>query len=364
MAAPADMVEAVLKAEESSLPFATVFVAPPDFSLDESAAKQLNGLIGAHVVSDSQTSKVILIWKSAAHAQASDGRLRTLFQVGNAEWSGLVARTIVPQKPLWKRISLGKAILAAAAMFGALAAMRDYYAELFVSPRVGVDLSATAPLDYAGGAQLRIPFSVRNLVRFGRANIEFGRPTLTSAAGGQPTLLSVDRTAVPQLTPGSSADAVVWGEAPQVRGASPPAPYELKIVGTASIGLFARSVPIEAKRTIQVWADRGWKYKLIQRGQSLSVLRVTLYPGRDFETGWTGALSFRTTAPIEDISVEGVTGRHKCVSAAGGYLCSVEVTTPALKALTERSFHMTITAESPQTDRFWTELEQNIKARF
>ena len=354
----------VQKSSEGNLAYATCSVAPKDLSFRDFRVRDFPGLVAAHVVRRNDSSLVVLIWKNAGYAGTKGPDVQERLHLGAVYWEGAIADTAVLKPPLLKRFSVTKAIIGIAAVFGALTAIRDYYAELFVSPRVQMTISSAEPVDYASGTQVRIPFRVLNLGRYGPAHVELQGATLRPLSGGAETPLTLDRSAIPQLIPGSNEEAMILGTAPSLPGPSVPVPYELTVIGEASVGMFVPDEDIHASRTVNLWADIGWRSKLTP-GTSIGRLLVVLYPGRDQKDGLKGSITVRSPVRLDRANLKIDNAEESdttCTSARTD--CKVDFTTGPLVALKEQSYSLTIPAEGRLKPEQWAELGRNTEVFF
>ena len=357
---------AIRKAQDTAIPYTSCFECVPAFDLLKFEAGDYPGLISAEVVRSSTRCHTILCWRDRSWADTYEQQFRRSFGLGPPLWSGQVARVALPEKPLLQRVSLYKAIgaflVGAAAVFGGLTAIRDYFGDIFGAPSVAMDIASSSSLDYASGAQMQTPVKFWNLAGSGRATIRLEKAELRPESGSGPrAALSFDRVAVPQLAPGQEGSAIAWGAAPTLTGHNPPAAYTLKVAAAATEGWVRGPQALNARRLVRVWADRAWKVR-IDSGKAAARIGIMLYPGKDFGDGVKGQVYLGWCPLTPDVvHVDCCAGQTPTRS---GNSARLVFQTGALKQFREMPFVVAVVFERALTAEEWRRFESNVSVYF
>src|SRR5277367_4015507 len=203
-----------MRQDEAAIPFVSGYTAGPDFTFPADFPLSRYGLVKCETVRDGTQIKAYLRWRSEAHYKANEPLVRKVLGLTAPEATGPVVEEVAPREPPWKRhpITAGKAVIAVAALFGALSAFRDYFAELFFSPDVAVNVADSSAVGYHTGAELSIPLIVRNQALLGQAHVRVLTAELTPVSGhGTPITLRSTKIEIPQLTVGQAEELRVLG---------------------------------------------------------------------------------------------------------------------------------------------------------
>src|ERR1019366_9402000 len=107
---------------------------------------------------EKKEKKLIAYWRSFTDWDTRGPELKTNLRLPDAIWSGPVMEVRKPVDNLFKRHSLVASILAIAALFGALSAIRDYFSVLFTVPSVGLSYpdSESKEVDFIAGQPIAV----------------------------------------------------------------------------------------------------------------------------------------------------------------------------------------------------------------
>ena len=87
--------------------------------------------------------------------------------------------------------TLRKRVVGRPASFGALSALRDYFAVLLASSEATLAYFDLGCLDCVEGSQITVPVTVLSEVRFAPVRIEFDQPIIESSATNQKQALAI-----------------------------------------------------------------------------------------------------------------------------------------------------------------------------
>jgi hypothetical protein len=341
------------------------FQFPDDFK-----ANKFPGLVFCGVIRNSESSQVQSCWKNRSCCDTYEPLFRAELSLSEPNWAGAVAQFETPQRPWWRRhsISLGKFLLGLAALFGALSAVRDHFADLLAPPDVALYIAESAPVEYAAGSRLALPVKILNLERFGRATVNLNGALLRLKANPSVTVpLQFDTPGVPQLAPGQAVEAHLLGEAPTVQPGVDPQDYELELTVRATGGLFlgSRLVPFK-KRTFKVWSSLAWKVTLQvpTQNQQVAYVDVAIYPGRPFSGARGYVLLHLPEAPERvELVCCAISSRNINNSVKGHYASKLEFNTSALQPLQPTTEHVVVAFKRNLTKAEWAEVLNSIKVR-
>jgi hypothetical protein len=96
--------------------------------------------------------------------------------------------------------TLRKRVVGRPASFGALSALRDYFAVLLASSEATLAYFDLGCLDCVEGGQITVPVTVLSEVRFAPVRIEFDQPIIESSATNQKQALAIDVTGADEIT--------------------------------------------------------------------------------------------------------------------------------------------------------------------
>jgi hypothetical protein len=111
--------------DENTIPYCSVFKGdvgfsfPTDFSIQD-----YQGLLFCYVSKDNRDAKIVADWRSENHYRVSADRFKRDLKWIDTEWAGAVVEVQRRREPFWKR-NVTASILAIAALFGAISAIRD-----------------------------------------------------------------------------------------------------------------------------------------------------------------------------------------------------------------------------------------------
>jgi hypothetical protein len=265
------------------------FSIPQDFTISE-----YPGLLLCQVSKDSQNQKrLIAYWRGTTFSQAHESDLITELGLASASWTGPVIDVRKPAEPFFKRHSLAASILAVAALFGALSAIRDYFSVLFAVPYVGLSYtdSANNEVDVIAGRAISLQLKMLSEVRFTPMKITFDSASIRLKSGGRQQSLQFDNAIFSSLPPGQAQTVSITGTAPEHSKAQPsPDIYEIDVAATAKAGILSQGRVVNPPaRELWVWPTRSWASPLefVSTAGITCVLGGTVYPSDVYPAGAT-----------------------------------------------------------------------------
>lgn len=358
--------------ESHSTPFAITYTCPPSFSLPETfKTRRHRGLLFCAVVRNASCGSVHACWTDRESLESGEPVLRAELGLNASSTPQAIAQIATVTSPWWKRhsLSLSKAVLAIAALFGALTAIRDYFADLFLRPSVTAYVQDSAAVDYKEGSRLILPLKILNQNRFGRAAVKLEdaqfRNKLNPAAV---TRLELDTTNAPLLSPGQTVEAHVLGNAPTLSSPTGPQDFELDVPMRAFGGYFVPSQPVTfQRRTFKIWPNLASKpdFVHIQGNDQVAFVYIYIHSGRAFADGVRGyVLIDLPEAPdrVELVCCNAATVR-KVFSADGGARCKLDFKTSALPAFQTSVERVAIAFEHDLSTTQWDEISKSIRLK-
>jgi hypothetical protein len=352
-------------------PFVSTYSCDQSFCFPEGfSAKKYRGLLLCAVVQGGESATIHACWKNRDSLETDEPAFKAELHLEGARSRGPVAQLATLRSPWWKRhsISLGKAVLGLAALFGALSAIRDYFADLFVPPYISAYVQETASVDYPEGSRLVIPIKILNHGRFGRAIVALRGATLRSKVGPANSIpLELD-THDAQLPPGQIVEAHVLGTAPTLQRRDGPQDYELDVPMSASAGYFAgsRSVAFQ-KRTFKIWSDLAWRssFNLVPSNNEVAYVALYIHSGRAFSSGTKGYLLADLPEAPDRVELVccNATKINLIYSSGTKYRCKLEFKTGPLPAFQTSVQQVAIAFKRDLTPPEWERVSKSIQIR-
>lgn len=358
-----------LSAQSDSLAVMLTYSCGLTFQFPDSfKAKRFPGLIFCGIIRNSSSTRVQCCWKSQSFCNVYEPLLRTQLSLAEPTWAGAVAQFETPQSPWWKRhsVSLGKSLLGLAALFGALSAIRDHFADLLAPPYVSAYISDSASVDYSEGSRFTLPVKIENLGRFGRANVTLSGASLRLKRDRSVAVpLQFDTQGAPQLAPGQTVEAHLLGETPTQEPGVVPQDYEVDLSVRATGGIFLGSQPVLFQtRTFKVWPNLAWKTTLhiSPRSQQLAYLQVAIYSGRSLPSGARGFVLLHLPEKPESLGIRGEKVSHPINDPVKGSY-KLEFTTSALQQFQIRTEEVFIAFTRNLTEAEWDAILSNARVK-
>jgi hypothetical protein len=360
-----------MKDDAATIPYVTSYAASADFTFPTGFTPSRHGLLRCETVRDGPQVHAYLRWRSEAHWKANGPVVGKLLGLGNPDASGPVVEELVPRDPPWKRhpITVGKALIAVAALFGALSAVRDYFAELFFSPDIAITVADSSPTSYHTGAELSIPLLVRNQALLGRAQVRVLKAELLPVNGsGSPVGLRSTKVEIPQLTVGQAEELRLSGTAPVFTApGSKPTDYALHVEVAEKEGLFIPSRHFTyAPRTFAFWSDHVWESGVTSLSPVAGRIEIGLYPGRAYPAGIHGQMIVRTAAEPNDIDLQsGGKPLHRyTVPQDGSYTTKLEFQTDPLQSFQRCPITINVGCRRSMTQQQWALAKSTLRVEF
>jgi hypothetical protein len=284
-----------LSGTDEDLLYECSFVLDPRSPAPEIQFEDYPGLVQYHVLEKgSARDRLVCYWLDENHFRAHAHRLQHHAGLSQPAHDGTLIRICIKPKEFWQRYSIQGIILAIAALFGALSAIRNYFAEIFVGPEITVAYTDASALDVVEDAQIVVPMSIINQVRFIPVSVRLQK----AEAVAKSDLNSVQKLQcdVPALVlaPSQPTTFKLQGIAPKLSGANQglPETYNLTVVVGAKAGIIPGWIwgwiPFKPlSRQIKVWpAHAVLDRPHIVRVQNNSCqVQGTLYPGKPYQQG-------------------------------------------------------------------------------
>lgn len=311
-----------------------------------------------------------IYWKSEERQKAHLAAVQQVLKISDSMVVGPVVQIVLPRQVAFLRdpSRWGQALLTLAALFGALTAVRDYFADLFIKPDVFVYPTAATD-DIRAGASIDLPLSLRNQAQLGQVHIDLQQAELQPVLGTLPVVrLKLDFTAIPQLGSGQSLDMHARGTAPSLPlNLHSPQTYRLTFEASAKEGWFrARQQVVASPRLFQLWPERSFETINHLMGANALQTDLAVYAGRDFPTGLQG--EFIVQSPIQpgkgDILItQGgqALGPPLTVSQGGVYTSKLEFRTEPLQRFQRVLVPISIGFERQLTPAEWSAVQSSIR---
>ena len=272
--------------DHAAVPYLAVFLVRRGFAFaKEFSVSRYGGLLLCHVAGGSgagaSTDKVVAYWSDELHFKAGVAMFCADLGLGDPEFTGAAIDVKRSPDRFWKRYKIGTWILAVAAFFGALSALRDYYQVMFAVPEVELSHSDVKRIDVIEGDQIAASVSALSEVRFATTTVKFDSALLQPRSGGAAVKLRIAPPMLANLSTGKQEPATAYGPAPQLaNNGEAPDVYDLTVTGTARAGMFRnpRHHVQTEKRELWVWPRKAkFGSKKIWLENRVCSLRETLY---------------------------------------------------------------------------------------
>ena len=171
--------------------------------------------------------------------------------------SGVIIDVLHPREPVWRRYPVGSYVLAIAALFGALTAIRDYFGVLFAEPSVGFSYLSPGRLDVVEGAPISVSLAAVSEIRLGQSQAKIESAVMQpepGVVGAQTLVLEANPQVLSGLAPGQTQTISIDGTAPTLVELRRPAIYKISVEATVRAGIFRfPSHKSVVTRTVWVW---------------------------------------------------------------------------------------------------------------
>lgn len=232
--------------------------APPNYVAEYSFANgqvlpainisKYPGLLFLHEIRSSNgAARLIVCWSTKDHFARDSASFAHELGGVLADDHGFVANPTFPDEPLWKRIRLRSALIAIAAVIGAIQVIVQTYNWLIVRPNLEVKAAETK-FSAVEGQPIRRVLEISNHLPAAHRNIQLAG-TLKDAAGMEQTV-ALQPARVPHIAAGGSQAVEMMVTAPHAGR------YQLAVHVRASAGYFARSKTFDLVRDLTVWPER------------------------------------------------------------------------------------------------------------
>lgn len=276
--------------EENTLPYYSIFPINLGFSFPQPfSISRYPALLFCHTSTDNQNKKLIACWRDQNQFKAYEARFKNDLGLGAAEWTGAVIELQKPPGAFWKRHSLAALILAIAALFGALSAIRDYFSVLFGAPYASLSYSESKHMDVVEGGPIAVPITALSEIRFAPMKLTYYSAYIKPKNENNTLALSFDNTVFASLAPGQSASSRIYGTAPEHSKDHPsPDVYEIHAAATAEAGVLRAPRNFEPpNRELWVWPAKleTEPFRLRAPGQRTCILEGTVYSSKPYPRG-------------------------------------------------------------------------------
>jgi hypothetical protein len=213
-------------------PVPAAFTFPADFSTSNYA-----GLTVCHLLPAPPDQHLVSYWRDEQSYRAYEGPFRAALALPAPRQFGVVTGIKREKDVWWKPKSLSAAVLAVAATFGGLTAIRDYFAVLFALSDVTLTYGDASHVDAVEGDQVAIPVTALSGVRFTQETVLFDAPVLQPNPGNTKPW-TFDATTIPSLSAAQPQKVTVMGTAPPHSGKQGgPDIYHLNLSSSAKAGV-------------------------------------------------------------------------------------------------------------------------------
>jgi hypothetical protein len=247
--------------ESDRIPFCSRFRVPAAFVLPaDFKTSTYRGLSVCHLMPDPPEQTVVTYWRDEPSYRASEIRLCAALMLPPPEQSGIVTSIKSEKDVWWKPKSLSAAVLAVAATFGGISAIREYFAVLFAFPDVTLAYVDAGHVDAVEGDQVAIPVTAISGVRFAPETVRFEAPEL-QPNGPAVRNWTYDAAIIPTLSAAQPQKVTVIGTAPPHSGRQGGEPdiYHLHVSSTAKAGIITGIFPGRASasdKEIRIWSSK------------------------------------------------------------------------------------------------------------
>jgi len=236
-------------------PVPAAFTFPADFSISN-----YPGLAVCHLLPGSPDRCLVSYWRDEPSYRAYETPFCTALALPPPEESGVVTGIKREKDVWWKPKSLSAVVLAVAATFGGLTALRDYFAVLFAFPDVTLTYGDASHVDAVEGDQVAIPVTALSGVRFTQETVRFDAPALQPNPGNMKPW-TFDAITIPALTAATPQKVTVMGTAPPHSGKQgEPDIYHLNLSSTANAGvltgIFLKGRATAPDKELWIWSTK------------------------------------------------------------------------------------------------------------
>ncbi len=349
--------------DDDNIPFACIYSEGDTKSRNSLRAGQFPGLISCHSIRLDDCGKIIAYWRNESGYRADGAEFGRLLECGLKEFAGVVVDLKKhPKKRLgWLMIKNG--LIAAAALFGALSVIQDYYARLLRPADVAVQFADSAPIDVLDRSPFTLQFNVINEDRYAPAKVWVtSAEAISRERPDSPIRLKAAEIISSRLDPGSTISGIMSGQTPILTTKKPgPADYSLSVAILAKEGLFWPKSKFQApERVLRIWPRLSWNSPTVEHfGNKLCTLKGIIFSGRAYPHGVMGQMSAVADVPI---SVEvSRTVKQKLYSTGMGKRVTVMFTSEPLQAFTKYEYFVTISAVSPVARDKWLGIGKSLE---
>lgn len=322
------------------------YIPPPDFKPDS-----YSGLIGWHVVEGRSASKLVCYWQDEPHYQRARKGFQVAMHTGSPQWEGALG-DLRAKGRLWWPASLKEVVLAAAAVFGAITAIRDGVAEFVIpltaSPRIAVSFAVPGS-NAVEGDPIRIDASAINETAL--VPLELNATATLAQPKGPPTVLLADPASNPKVDPGSLAKFALPVTAPKLRaGHAPPVDHQVALLVSARRIWFLAAEPSPAvTTTLKVWPRGfGWTRLLekVEESPTIYNAKGKLFSSQAWPAGLHGTVTVVTPRLVKvGVNGEGFQWKKQTSSrGASPFTTVMEFMSPRLETFREYPFQVILTS--------------------
>lgn len=242
-------------------PYFSIFDVKSDFSFPvEFKVTDYPGLTLCHVTTATSRPRLVAYWRTESAFRAYEAAFSRNLALQTPESSGFAVDIRQPKVVWWKPKSLSAIVLAVAATFGGLSALRDYFAALFALPEVTLSYSDANRIDSVEGEQVSAKLTAVSGVRFVPESVLFDTVRVQTPTG-QAIQMQMEPPALPNLIAGQPQVMIMTGTAPAHSGKQgEPDVYQLNVFAKARAGMITglfggqrSSVPGKA---IWIWSNK------------------------------------------------------------------------------------------------------------
>ena len=358
---------------EKTVPYSSIFSISNAFSFPQDfSASDYPGLLFCHILNDAHSRKLVAYWNEQAFFGAYSDSFKQALSLTSLDTAGPAVQIRQRKRGFWERYSIGKWILSAAALFGALSAFNDYFAGLFAAPDVSIAYSQSGRLDIVEGMPVDVPVRVFNQVRFTSAQVTFDGPTLRSRLNGRVQTLSADPSSIPSLGSGQSQEIRIYGDAPRLSaGQGIPEIYDLAITANAKAGMTRRRRNLSVgNRQVRIWPAllRKPTVTAVRAVANSCQVDSTLYVAKSYPQGLFAEMVFVSPrGEVSDLSVGAATATDVTFLHAEDKATTtrkIEFRTVALDKFQEFRYTVYVQSPSPVAQQACAEWSKKIEADF
>ena len=247
--------------DSNTVPFYARFFVPATFTFPAGFNMgDYAGLTICHLLPAPSDQRLVTYWRDEPSYGAYEASFRAALALSPPNESGVVTNIKCEKNVWWKPKSLSTAVLALAATFGALTAIRDYFAVLFAIPDVTLTYADAGHVDAVEGDQVAIPLTALSGVRFAQETVRFDAPALQPNPD-MPKPWAFDAATIPALSAAQPQKVTVTGTAPPHAGKDGvPDIYRMNLSSSANAGiltgLFLKGSAAAPEREVWIWSSK------------------------------------------------------------------------------------------------------------